>query len=192
MSTKRKKRTKWLKNFKFNKRSNRYINPYVGGFLLGLLIIVALYFSGEGLGSSGGYRDVAVAVLDKVSPKYAESNSYIGPRLASGESPLKTWLVFELIGVIMGAILSAAIFNRLHLRIGKAPHITDKRRLLYAVVGGVLWGVGTQLGRGCTSGLVLSGMAVNSLSGYLGLISIFGFGFIFAFIFKSIWIKTNK
>ncbi len=192
MSSKRKKRTKWLKNFKFNKRSNRYINPYVGGFLLGLLIIVALYFSGEGLGSSGGYRDVAVAVLDKVSPKYAESNSYIGPRLASGESPLKTWLVFELIGVIMGAILSAAIFNRLHLRIGKAPHITDKRRLLYAVVGGVLWGVGTQLGRGCTSGLVLSGMAVNSLSGYLGLISIFGFGFIFAFIFKSIWIKTNK
>jgi len=67
-----------------------------------------------------------------------------------------------------------------------------KRRLLYAVIGGVLWGVGTQLGRGCTSGLVLSGMAVNSLSGYLGLISIFGFGFIFAFIFKSIWIKTNK
>ncbi len=192
MSKKRKKRTKWLKNFKFNKRSNRYINPYVGGFFLGLLIIVALYFSGEGLGSSGGYRDVAVAVLDKVTPEYAHNNSYIGPRLASGESPLKTWLVFELIGVIMGAILSAAIFNRLHLRIGKAPHLTDKKRLLFAVIGGILWGIGTQLGRGCTSGLVLSGMAVNSLSGYIGLIGIFGFGFIFAIIFKSIWIKTNK
>jgi len=192
MNNKRKKRTKWLKRFKFNKRSNRYINSYVAGFFLGLLIIVALYFSGEGLGSSGGYRDVAVAVLDKVSPEYAHGNSYIGSRLDSGESPLKTWLVFELIGVIMGAILSAAIFNRLHLRIGKAPHITNKKRLILAVLGGILWGVGTQLGRGCTSGLVLSGMAVNSLTGYIGLFSIFGFGFIFAFIFKSLWIKTNK
>jgi len=40
--------------------------------------------------------------------------------------------------------------------------------------------------------LVLSGMAVNSLSGYIGLAGIFGFGFIFAFMFKKIWIKTNK
>lgn len=192
MTSKRKKRTKWIKQFKFNKRSNRYINPYLGGFFIGVMIIVALYFSGEGLGASGGFRDIASATLHTITPEYAEGNSYIGPRLASGESPLKSWLVFELIGVIIGAIISAAIYNRLHIRIGKAPHISDKKRLILAVIGGVLWGVGTQLGRGCTSGLVLSGMAVNSLSGYIGVASIFGFGFIFAFIFKSLWIKTNK
>ncbi|HHH54266.1 MAG TPA: hypothetical protein ENK91_11450 [Bacteroidetes bacterium] len=173
-------------------KKNKYINPYLGGFLLGLLIIVALYFSGEGLGSSGGYRDVAVAATDFVAPEYAHENTYIGPRLESGESPLKTWLVFELLGVIFGAVLSAALFNRLKFSIGKAPHITNRRRLWLALIGGALWGVGTQLGRGCTSGLVLSGMAVNSLSGYIGLIGIFGFGFIFAFIFKSIWIKTKN
>ena len=173
-------------------RRNKYINPYLGGFLLGILIILALYFSGEGLGSSGGFRDVSVAVINGVSPEYAHSNSYIAPRLESGESPLKTWLVFELLGVIFGAILSAAIFNRLRLMTGKAPHITKKRRLYLALAGGILWGIGTQLGRGCTSGLVLSGMAVNSLSGYLGLIGIFGFGYIFAYIFRSIWIKTKK
>ncbi len=174
-----------------NKR-NKYMNSYVAGFLLGILIILAYYFAGEGLGSSGGYRDVAFKAIDMVAPEYAQNNSFIAPHVADGHNPINTWLVFELLGVIFGAIISAAIFGRLKWMIGKAPHITNKKRLYLAVLGGVLWGVGTQLGRGCTSGLVLSGMAVDSLSGYIGLIGIFGFGFIFAFIFRKLWIKTNN
>jgi len=171
---------------------NKYMNPYVAGVLLGLLIIIAYYFAGEGLGSSGGFRDVAVGVLDKIAPGYAEGNAFVAPKLAGEEAPTHTWLVYELLGVIFGAIISAALYGRLKFVIGKAPHITNKKRLYLALLGGVIWGIGTQLGRGCTSGLVLSGIAVNSLSGYIGLIAIFGFGFIFAFIFKKLWIKTNK
>ncbi len=174
-----------------NKR-NKYMNSYVAGFLLGILIILAYYFAGEGLGSSGGYRDVAFKAINTVAPNYAQNNSFIAPHVADGNNPINTWLVFELLGVIFGAIISAAIFGRLKWTIGKAPHITNKKRLYLALLGGVLWGVGTQLGRGCTSGLVLSGMAVDSLSGYIGLIGIFGFGFIFAFFFKKLWINTNK
>ncbi len=174
-----------------NTKKNKYMNSYVAGFLLGLLIIAAYYFAGEGLGSSGGYRDVAIGVINKVSPEYAQANPYTAPHVADGHSPTNTWLVFELLGVIFGAILSAALYGRLKFVVGKAPHITNKKRLYLALLGGILWGIGTQLGRGCTSGLVLSGMAVNSLSGYIGLIAIFGFGFIFAFIFKSLWIKKN-
>ena len=148
-----------------------------------------MYFSGEGLGSSGGFRDVASGVLDIGTHDYAHDNSYIGSRLESGESPFKSWLVFELLGMVFGAILSASLYDRLRMSLGKAPHITNKRRLYFALIGGVLWGIGTQLGRGCTSGLVMSGMAVNSLTGYIGLAGIFGFGFVFAYIFKSIWIK---
>ncbi len=170
-------------------KRNKYINPYLGGFLLGILIILAYYFSAEGLGSSGGFRDVSVAVLDKVAPHYAESNSYISSRVEEGAH---TWLVFELLGVIFGAIISAVLFGRLKWTVGKAPHITKKKRLYLALTGGILWGIGTQLGRGCTSGLVLSGMAVNSLSGYIGLVAIFGFGFIFAFIFKRLWIQPKN
>jgi len=172
--------------------TNKYINPYVGGILLGLFIIAAYYFSGEGLGSSGGFRDVAVTAIDAVSPEYAQSNAYTTNRVAEGVNPIHTWLVYELLGVILGAIISAAIFGRLKFNIGKAPHITSKKRLYLAVIGGILWGIGTQLGRGCTSGLVLSGMAVNSLSGYIGLATIFGSGFIFAFIFKKLWIKSKN
>ncbi len=168
------------------------MNSYVAGFLLGLLIIAAYYFSGEGLGSSGGYRDVAIGVINKVSPDYAQSNSFTSIHVANDHSPTHTWLIYELLGVIFGAILSAALYGRLKFVVGKAPHITNKKRLYLAIIGGVLWGIGTQLGRGCTSGLVLSGMAVNSLSGYIGLVAIFGFGFIFAYIFKSLWIKKIR
>ncbi len=173
-------------------KTNKYMNAYIGGFLLGLLIIAAYYFSGEGLGSSGGFRDVAITTINAVSPEYAQSNAYTANRVADGANPIHTWLVYELLGVIFGAIISAAIFGRLKFKIGKAPHITNRKRLYLAVLGGILWGIGTQLGRGCTSGLVLSGMAVNSLSGYIGLATIFGFGFIFAYIFKKLWIKTKN
>jgi len=172
-------------------KKNKYMNSYVAGFLLGLLIIAAYYFAGEGLGSSGGYRDVAVGIINEVSPSYAQVNSYTAPHVSGAEAPTHTWLVYELLGVIIGAIISAALFGRLKFTIGKAPHITNKKRIYLALLGGLLWGIGTQLGRGCTSGLVLSGMAVNSLSGYIGLAAIFGFGFIFAFLFKRLWIKKN-
>ena len=175
-----------------NTRKNKYMNSYVAGFLMGLLIIAAYYFAGEGLGSSGGFRDVAFGAIDTVAPEYAKSNSFVAPHVTGDHAPTHTWLVYELLGVILGAILSAALYGRLKFVIGKAPHITNKKRLYLALLGGILWGIGTQLGRGCTSGLVLSGMAVDSLSGYLGLAAIFGFGFIFAFLFKRLWIKKTN
>jgi len=91
-------------------------------------------------------------------------------------------------GVIFGAVLSAAYYGRLNFKIGKSPKITNKTRLIAAVIGGILWGVGSQLGRGCTSGLVMSGMAVNAFSGYVGLIAVFAGGYAFAYFFRKLWI----
>jgi uncharacterized membrane protein YedE/YeeE len=175
-----------------SEQKNKYMNPYLGGFLMGLLIIAAYYFSGEGLGSSGGFRDVVMEAIHGMAPSYAESNSYIAPHVANGHSTAHSWLVYELWGVVFGAILSAAIFGRLKFSIGKPPHIARKKRLYLALAGGILWGIGTQLGRGCTSGLVLSGMAVDSLSGFIGLIGIFGGGYIFAYLFRNLWIKKSN
>ncbi len=173
-------------------KRNKYMNPYLGGFILGLLIIAAYYFSGEGLGSSGGFRDIAMGSIQAVAPEYAAEHPYIAPHVADGHSATHTWLVYELLGVVFGAILSAVLYGRLRWSVGKAPHLTKRRRLYLALLGGILWGIGTQLGRGCTSGLVLSGLAVNSMSGYIGLAAIFGAGYIFAFLFRSIWLKPKN
>lgn len=170
-------------------RSKTYMNSYLAGILLGLVVIAAYYFSGEGIGASGALKAVVVASVNDVNHDYAENAHYFKGRVQNEEkSPAKTWLVFEMIGVIAGAIISAAIFGRLKFKIEKGLNITSRTRLIAALIGGILFGVGTQLGRGCTSGLVLSGMGVLSLSGFIGLIAIFGGGYVLAYFFRKLWI----
>jgi len=52
-------------------RSNRYMNPYLAGFLIGLMMIAAYYFSGEGLGGSGAFKKVAISAVNVVNHEYA-------------------------------------------------------------------------------------------------------------------------
>ena len=73
---------------------------------------------------------------------------------------MKSWLVFEVFGVLVGAFLSGLVSDRLNFKIEHGPRITSKIRIVSAIIGGLLFGFGAQLGRGCTSGAALSGMAV--------------------------------
>lgn len=165
------------------------MNSYLAGILLGVFMIAAYYFSGEGLGASGAMKAVVVQVVDDVNHDYAKNANFFKARVTNEEeAPAKTWLMFEIIGVIAGAIISAAIYGRLKFKLEKSPHITNKTRIIAALIGGVLFGFGSQLGRGCTSGLILSGMGVLSLSGFIGLISVFGGGYVLAYFFRKLWI----
>lgn len=46
-------------------------------------------------------------------------------------------------------------------------------RLIFAVISGVFFGFGSQLGRGCTRGMALSGMGILSPGGFISMTSIF-------------------
>ncbi|MEP2512605.1 MAG: YeeE/YedE thiosulfate transporter family protein, partial [Reichenbachiella sp.] len=69
-----------------------------------------------------------------------------------------------------------------------SPTITSTERIVLAVTGGVLFGFGSQLGRGCTSGAALSGMATLSVAGFVTMIAIFGTAYLFAYFFRKTWI----
>ena len=43
------------------KSKNKYINPYLGGVILGLVLIAANFISGRGLGASGAIKSAVVA-----------------------------------------------------------------------------------------------------------------------------------
>ena len=170
-------------------RSKQYMNPYLAGILIGLFMVAAYYFSGEGLGASGALKSTVVAAVDIVNHDYAKETPYFAARVQNEEvPPIKNWLVFEVLGVLVGALISAALAKRLKLEIGKATDITNKKRLVFALLGGLLFGIGSQLGRGCTSGMVMSGMGVLSLSGFIGLVAIFGGGYVIAYFFRKLWI----
>lgn len=165
-----------------------YMNPYLAGVLLGLVLLAAMFLSGRGLGASGGIKYTVVALVGAVDKQHAMESSYYSKYFENGESPLKNWLALEVFGMILGGFISGALSHRLKFKIEKSPKISNNKRLLFAFLGGLFFVYGAQLARGCTSGAALSGMAVLSVAGFVTMIAIFGSAYIFAWFFKSLWI----
>ena len=166
----------------------KYMNPYVAGALLGLVLLSAMFLSGRGLGASGGIKYAMVAIVGVVDKDHAMESSYYSKYFENGESPLKNWLALEVFGMLLGGFISGAISQRLKFKVEKSPKITNRKRLLFAFLGGVFFVYGAQLARGCTSGAALSGMAVLSVAGFVTMIAIFGSAYLFAWFFRSLWI----
>lgn len=171
-------------------QKNRHIywNPYFGGFLLGLLIILTFFLTGRGLGASGALKSTVVTVVHTLAPTHAENNVYYSKFLTEEKSPMNNWLVFEALGVLFGAFLSGAMTSRLKFKVQHSPKISSKRRLVFALIGGILFGLGAQIARGCTSGAALSGMAVLATGGFITMLAIFGTGYLVAYFFRKNWI----
>jgi uncharacterized protein len=170
-------------------KKTKYLNPYVGGVLLGLVLLAANFVSGRGLGASGAIKSAIVTTMTTVAPSCAQTSGFVKEYTeAHPGNPMKTWLVFEMLGVLVGGFLSGAIASRLKFKVEHSPKITSKRRLIFAGAGGLLFGFGAELGRGCTSGSALSGMAVLSLGGFISMMAIFGTAYALAYFFRKNWI----
>ena len=181
-------RDHYCSSFKYHDMRRKYMNPYVAGTVLGLVLLLAMYLSGRGLGASGGIKYCAVAIVGALAPEHATGSSYYTSYYESGQSPLLNWLPVEVLGIVLGGFISGAVSGRLKLKVEKSPRITTRRRLVLSFLGGVLFVYGAQLARGCTSGAALSGMAVLSVAGFVTMASIFGSGYIFAWFFRKNWI----
>jgi uncharacterized membrane protein YedE/YeeE len=167
----------------------KYMNSYLAGALLGLLLLATIYVTGRGLGASGAVKSFTIAAVETVAPEHAQNTQFY--KEYAGEhsgSPLKNWLVFEVIGVLIGAFISGLIANRVDLKLEHGPRSRTNIRIAGAIFGGLLWGIGSQLGRGCTSGAALSGMAVMSTGGIITMFAIFAGAYAFAYFFRKFWI----
>jgi uncharacterized protein len=170
-------------------KNHGYMNPYLAGALLGILLTATIYITGRGLGASGAFKSAVVAGAETLAPAHTSSTTFY--REYSGDhagNPLMNWLVFEVVGVLIGAFISGLVSDRMDLSFDRGPRSTTKTRIAGALAGGALWGVGSQLGRGCTSGAALSGMAVMSTGGIITMLAIFAGGYAFAFVFRKLWI----
>ncbi|MBN2347320.1 MAG: YeeE/YedE family protein [Bacteroidales bacterium] len=171
-------------------KAKKYLNPYIGGVLLGIVLLAANFVSGRGLGASGAMKSVVVTTVQAVAPKHVENTKFYNEYEEGHSShPMKSWLVFQVLGVLVGGFLSGTFAGRLKLKVEHSPRITSRRRLIFALLGGILFGFGSQLGRGCTSGSALSGMAVLSLGGFITMAAIFGTAYAFAYFLRKNWIQ---
>jgi len=164
-----------------------YWNPYVAGVGLGLVLLASFVVMGRGLGASGAFASTITAGLNTVAPAHVAGNPAFAEYLKDGTSPLKDWLVFEVLGVFVGGYLSGMLAHRVTRTIEKGPHITARRRLMFAFIGGILMGVGAKFGRGCTSGQALTGGALLNAGSWAFMIMVFAGAYALAYFMRRQW-----
>jgi len=163
-----------------------YWSAYVAGLAIGLTLILTYYVMGHGVGTSGAYTQLAARMLETEAPEHAQTNIYLRRYLELG--PLsQSWIVIEMLGVLLGGFLGALTARRFQFQIERGPKIGEVDRLLFALGGGISVGFGSRLAQGCTSGQALSGGAVLAVGSWLFTLAFFLGGYMFAWLVRREW-----
>jgi len=160
------------------------MNPYYAGILLGLVLLLSYLILGTGLGASSGIARLGAYVELLIAPTRTLASKYFGNW---GQQPLKYYLVFMLAGVFFGGLISALLSNRCNIRVERGIKCSPKKRLMFALAGGILVGFASRLANGCTSGQALSGSAVLVTGSLLFLICVFAGGYSTAWFVRRQW-----
>jgi len=164
-------------------RLKPYINPYLAGVLLGLVLLTSFVIAGRGIGASGlmsqtlahGYGALGV------------DNTYLNGQ-RTNDSLWQTWIVIEALGIFLGAWLSGRWAGRIKKEmVGGEDESRRTRRILFATGGGVLMGFAARLARGCTSGQALTGGALLSAGSWAFMISIFMGAYLAILLVRREW-----
>ncbi len=164
-----------------------HMNPYWAGFGLGLVLLAAFVIMGRGLGASGAFSTVTAVAVRDAAPAYAAHNGFYA-RYLGGSNPLLDWLVFEVLGMFVGGLVSGALANRLRVSVQKGPRISTGGRLVLAFIGGAVMMIGAKLALGCTSGQALTGGALLNVGSWAFMVCVFGGGYAFAWFFRRQWL----
>jgi len=169
------------------KAARAYINPYLAGILLGLVLFMAFFLTGSGLGASGGLNRLLVFVEDFIAPEHINRIPYLIGMAGGDKNPLDSWIVFLTVGTVIGGFISGLFNRRVKAETVKGPHISVRTRWLMAFLGGLLMGYGARFARGCTSGQALSGGAVLSVGSWAFMFAVFAGAYALAYFFRWEW-----
>ena len=132
------------------------VHALIGGCLIGIASLIAAGLSGKVPGISGVFG-----------------------RLLVPATPDKSWRVLFLLALIGGAALSFGLWE-------SAALFRPMRPLGVMAVAGLLVGFGTRLGKGCTSGHGVCGVATGAKDSIAATIIFVGVAMVTVFIFNRI------
>ena len=160
------------------------MNPYLAGVCLGLVLLASFLVLGAGLGASGGIARLAASVEGTLAPQHTLESPYFG---RWGPGFLDYYLVYMLVGILLGGLLSAASAGRVRLWVERGQALSAKLRLIFALGGGLLVGFASRLAQGCTSGQALTGGALLLNGSLVFMVSLFAGGYAAAWLFRGQW-----
>ncbi len=168
-------------------QSKPYINPYLAGALLGVVLFGAFALTHSGLGASGAISRIQVAATASIAQSHVDRVGYFASVGGGDRHALDHSSVMMLLGTFAGGLISAWRNRRLKVEVCKGPQISNTTRLALALVGGVLMGFGARFARGCTSGQALSGGAVLSAGSWVFMFAVFGGAYLVAWFVRKLW-----
>lgn len=167
-------------------------NPYLVGALIGALSWVAFAVVDKPLGISTAVSEASGAVAMPIMGKAGVlSNAYWAKH-----RPAWNYGTLFLLGTFLGALVSAVTSRS--FRLEAVPTVWAERfgparwkRLLAAVVGGVLTMYGARMAGGCTSGHGISGSLQLALSSWVFFVTMFVFGILTALVMFPPKVRGN-
>lgn len=167
-----------------------YIDPYIAGVGLGIVLLASFVFAGQGLGASGAFSSaIAGAASLGMGSQRAAANAAVSPYLVHGvPRPLYDWVVLEVVGVMLGGFVSAKLAGRWRVSMDRGLNLSRKSRIWAAVIGGTLMGVGAKFARGCTSGLALTGGAQLSVGAWVFIGTCFAAAYLLSPWVRRLWL----
>jgi hypothetical protein len=151
-------------------------------------MLLAFVVAGRGIGASGAMTRLVAWVQHSLFPVATEQSAYFGRYFADGAHPLNDYVVFLLVGLIIGSFVAAWLSGELRVEVLCGPRFSSMNRLILALSGGVVAGFAARLARGCTSGQGLVGGAELSVGSWAFLMSIFVGGWMAAWFVRKQWI----
>lgn len=161
-------------------------SPYLVGALIGVLSMFTFLFSDKPIGVSSAYAKLSGLIGEVFSKRHTLSLKYF-----QDNAPKIDWEVMLLIGVIIGAFLSAwtaGDFTGEWVPRMWAERLGDSvpLRLLASFAGGAIMAFGARMAGGCTSGHGISGALQLSVGSWVALVCFFiGGAAVAALLFRS-------
>jgi hypothetical protein len=168
-----------------NRRISPFWSPWLAGVALGLVLLLTFLLTGHGLGATGASTRAAASIGMVVAPAATRANTYLGPMVEAG-NPLSSWISWEIVGVALGALCAAFLAGRFRLQLDGQRSVGGARRIVTALVGGLLAGFGARVAAGCTSGLGLSGAATLGIAAFVFLGMFFATGLLVSRLVKGV------
>ena len=123
-----------------------------------------------------------------IAQDHVDNNFYLAQYGGGDKDPWANWLVVEALGVLVGGLLSGVMAGRVKKETNHGPRISTRKRWLFALLGGSLFGFGARLARGCTSGVALTGGATLAAGSWVTMLCIFAGAYGLAWFMRKLWI----
>lgn len=159
--------------------------PLAAGIALGLVLLLTFVLTGHGLGATGASTRVAAWMGLELAPAATQANEYLGPLVEKG-NPVPSWISWQVVGVALGAVIAAFMGGRFRVQMDGSRSIGTPRRVLTALIGGLMAGFGARVAAGCTSGLGLSGAATLGIAAFVFLGTFFAAGLVASRLVKGV------